>query len=51
VLALHTGHTVEEIARDSDRDRWFTADEAKDYGMIDHVIAHAADIPLVGATS
>ena len=44
LLARHTGHTVEEIARDSDRDRWFTAQQAKEYGMIDHVIAAAAEI-------
>ena len=37
-IAHHTGQTPEQIHLDSDRDRWFTADEAKDYGMIDHVI-------------
>jgi ATP-dependent Clp protease protease subunit len=37
-IAFHTGQTAEQIHLDSDRDRWFTADEAKDYGMIDHVI-------------
>jgi ATP-dependent Clp protease protease subunit len=36
--AFHTGRPVEEIERDSDRDRWFTAEEAKDYGFVDHVI-------------
>ncbi|ASW57567.1 ATP-dependent Clp protease proteolytic subunit [Plantactinospora sp. KBS50] len=45
LLARHTGHTAEEIERDSDRDRWFTATEARDYGMIDQVIARAADMP------
>ncbi|GIM69270.1 ATP-dependent Clp protease proteolytic subunit [Winogradskya consettensis] len=44
-IAFHTGHTPEEINRDSDRDRWFTAQEAKDYGIVDHVIAKAADVP------
>ncbi|MEV6495616.1 ATP-dependent Clp protease proteolytic subunit [Actinoplanes sp. NPDC051633] len=43
-IAFHTGHTPEEIERDSDRDRWFTAQEAKDYGIIDHVISRAADV-------
>ncbi len=38
-IAHHTGQTVEQIERDSDRDRWFTADEAKDYGFVDHVVA------------
>ncbi|WP_033345492.1 ATP-dependent Clp protease proteolytic subunit [Catenuloplanes japonicus] len=40
-IAFHTGHTPEEINRDSDRDRWFTAQEAKDYGLVDHVISKA----------
>jgi len=37
-IAFHTGQTAEQIHLDSDRDRWFTAEQAKDYGMIDHVI-------------
>src|ERR1700735_5439560 len=37
-IAFHTGQPVERIEADSDRDRWFTADEAKDYGFIDEVI-------------
>src|SRR4051794_35277247 len=36
-IAFHTGQTVEQIEADSDRDRWFTAEQAKDYGIIDHV--------------
>ncbi len=36
-IAEHTGNTVEQIIADSDRDRWFTAEEAKAYGLIDHV--------------
>jgi ATP-dependent Clp protease protease subunit len=43
-IAFHTGHTPEEIARDSDRDRWFTATEAKEYGLVDHVISRATDV-------
>jgi ATP-dependent Clp protease protease subunit len=38
-IAAHSGQTVEQIHADSDRDRWFTAEEAKDYGLIDHVIS------------
>ena len=38
-IAFHTGQTAEQINIDSDRDRWFTADEAKEYGMIDAVIS------------
>jgi len=37
-IAHHTGQTVEQIEIDFDRDRWFTAEEAKDYGIIDEVI-------------
>ncbi len=37
-IAFHTGQPVERIEADSDRDRWFTADEAKEYGFIDEVI-------------
>jgi ATP-dependent Clp protease protease subunit len=51
LLARHTGRTVEEIERDSDRDRWFTAEQAREYGMIDKVITHAAQIPLEGPVS
>jgi ATP-dependent Clp protease protease subunit len=40
-IAFHTGQPLERIEADSDRDRWFTADEAKDYGFIDQVIEHA----------
>jgi ATP-dependent Clp protease protease subunit len=37
-IALHTGQPIERIEADSDRDRWFTAQEALDYGFIDRVI-------------
>ena len=40
-IAFHTGQPVERIEADSDRDRWFTADEAKDYGFIDQVITRS----------
>jgi ATP-dependent Clp protease protease subunit len=43
-IAYHTGQTVERIEADSDRDRWFTADAAKEYGFIDQVIERAADV-------
>lgn len=41
LIAEHTGQTVEQITKDSDRDRWFTAQEAKEYGFVDHVITSA----------
>ena len=43
-IAHHTGQTVEQIEADSERDRWFTADEAKDYGMIDKVIVRRGEM-------
>ncbi len=45
-IAEHTGQTVERIEADSDRDRWFTADEAKDYGFIDEVIRTSRVAPV-----
>ena len=44
LIAEHTGQSVEQIEADSDRDRWFTADEAKDYGIIDHVISSRGEM-------
>jgi ATP-dependent Clp protease protease subunit len=41
-IAHHTGQPVERIEADSDRDRWFTALEAKEYGFIDQVIERSA---------
>ncbi len=38
-MALHTGQPVEKIEKDSDRDYWMTAIEAKEYGLVDEVIA------------
>jgi ATP-dependent Clp protease protease subunit len=40
-IAFHTGQPVERIEADSDRDRWFTAQEALEYGFIDKVIEHS----------
>ena len=43
-IAEHTGQTVEQIQEDSERDRWFTAAEAKDYGIIDEVVANRREL-------
>jgi ATP-dependent Clp protease, protease subunit len=51
LIAQHTGQTVEQIDRDSDRDRWFTAEEAKDYGMVDKVAASAGQVTGSGGTA
>ncbi|WP_330253194.1 ATP-dependent Clp protease proteolytic subunit [Nocardia sp. NBC_00565] len=40
--ALHTGKSIEQVTIDADRDRWFTATQALEYGFIDRVITHAA---------
>ena len=42
-IAQHTGQTYETIEADLDRDRWFTAEQAKEYGLIDHVIVKRGD--------
>ncbi|MGH3586906.1 MAG: ClpP family protease [Pseudonocardia sp.] len=38
LIAQHSGQTVETVTADSERDRWFTAEQARDYGLIDHVV-------------
>jgi ATP-dependent Clp protease protease subunit len=48
--AFHTGQPFEQIEADADRDRWFTAEEARDYGFVDHVIAGARQVPTEGAS-
>jgi ATP-dependent Clp protease protease subunit len=45
LIAEHTGQTLDQIEADSDRDRWFTAEQAQAYGFIDHVFETAAQIP------
>ena len=49
-VAFHTGQSAEAIEADSDRDRWFTAEEAKDYGFVDHVVQGAAEVPAGAGT-
>jgi len=41
ILIKHTGHPLEKIEKDTDRDRFMSAEEALDYGLIDHIIEHA----------
>ena len=47
LYAKHTGQKLEVIERDMDRDRFMSAEEAKTYGLIDHVIERKADLPAV----
>jgi len=41
IMAKHTGKTFEEIEKDSDRDNWMTANEAKEYGLVDEVLTRS----------
>ena len=43
LIAEHTGQPVEQIENDADRDRWFTADQALEYGLVDQVIKSARE--------
>lgn len=45
MIAEHSGQTIEQVQADSERDRWFTADEAKDYGLVDAVIRRRGEMP------
>jgi ATP-dependent Clp protease protease subunit len=49
--AYHTGQPIDQIEKDADRDRWFTADEARDYGFVDQVIRSAHEVPTAGVLS
>ncbi|SIR19731.1 ClpP family protease [Micromonospora avicenniae] len=46
LIAQHSGRTLEEIQRDWDRDRWFTAEQAREYGLIDEVITRVDQLPV-----
>ncbi|WP_344966272.1 ATP-dependent Clp protease proteolytic subunit [Salinactinospora qingdaonensis] len=43
-VSIHTGQDTDQLERDADRDRWFTAQEAKDYGFIDEVLSDTLDV-------
>lgn len=51
LIASHTGQKLETITADSDRDRWFTAQEAKEYGFVDHVVQSAGQVSGRGGTA
>ncbi|MET7750500.1 ClpP family protease [Micromonospora azadirachtae] len=46
LIARHSGRTLEEIQRDWDRDRWFTAEQAREYGLVDQVISRADQLSV-----
>ena len=51
LIAFHTGQKEETIVADSDRDRWFDAEAAKEYGFVDHVVRSAAQVSGSGGTA
>lgn len=44
LMAKHSGQPIEQIEKDTDRDRWMSAEEAKVYGLIDNIVAHRVEI-------
>ena len=51
LIAFHSGQSVERITADSDRDRWFDAEEAQAYGLCDHVVRSAGQVSGSGGTA
>ena len=51
LTAEQTGQSLEQIELDNDRDRWFTATAAQEYGFIDHVVTHSTDVAGGGGTN
>lgn len=50
IIARHTGRPLDEVERDVGRDRWFDAEEARDYGFVDHVVGSLDDVrPMIAA--
>jgi ATP-dependent Clp protease protease subunit len=49
IIAAHTGQPFEKVKRDSDRDYYMTAPEAKDYGIIDEVLEPIHNVPGAAA--
>jgi ATP-dependent Clp protease protease subunit len=50
LIAYHTGQSLETVERDGDRDRWFTAEAAKEYGFVDRVVRSAGQVDGAGGT-
>ncbi|MCS5735293.1 ATP-dependent Clp protease proteolytic subunit [Herbiconiux daphne] len=44
LTSSQTGRTLDEITADADRDRWFTAEESRDYGFVDHIVSTARSL-------
>ena len=50
LISQHTGQPVEKVEQDSLRDRWFSAEEALAYGIIDHIVETLDDVRPTAAT-
>ena len=44
IIARHTGHPIERIVDDVGRDRWFDAEEAREYGFVDHIVSSLDEV-------
>jgi ATP-dependent Clp protease protease subunit len=44
LISFHSGQEYDQIRADSERDRWFTAEQAKEYGLVDKVILRRGEI-------
>jgi ATP-dependent Clp protease protease subunit len=44
LISQHSGQPIEQISKDAERDKWFSAEEAKAYGLVDHVITTVAQV-------
>ncbi len=51
LISQHTGQSVEQVTADGDRDRWFTATEALEYGFVDRVVTSARQVGGSGGTA
>jgi ATP-dependent Clp protease protease subunit len=45
IIAKHTGRSIEQVEKDTDRDNFMTAEEAKNYGLVDEVVQSRKEIP------
>lgn len=51
VISRHTGRSIEQVEKDSDRDYYMSAQEAKDYGIVDHVVESTREVQTLGVQS
>ena len=49
-MAYHTGQPLEKVEIDTDRDKFMSGEDAKAYGLIDHVVANRDDISAIAET-